>query len=253
MCCSEPPHDKSTPQTSELTWPQTFLWSQSDQVSLGCAGTRVINGGLTSQHIRFKGSDTDPLVLDSTGHSHRSCFHSFMGQSQVQSTMGPPWTRLVLGHLTDAHSQIETWGLRRPGCCWRSTDIGERHCAGIWTCVGEEASAWMPGLKVYQCFSRDDQWSVLLTSSVSGLHVLLYWCICMHKCVGLYWYFGKNRSENKYWMLERISLYYTREERTQREDKNILKRGVRLNSRWVCMGGLDSKIMQVISHRLVII
>lgn len=75
-------------------------------------------------------------------------------------------------------------------------------------------------------------------------------CINVWDCTGTLEKIGL-KTNTECWKGSACTIRGRREHREK--TKNILKRGVRLNSRWVCMGGLDSKIMQVISHRLVII
>lgn len=73
---------------------QTLLqtnYSQSSRTSVGHSKTSP----LTSQPVKESAANT--LVPDTSGRPQRSCVHALTDQSQVWSTSGHPWIRLISG------------------------------------------------------------------------------------------------------------------------------------------------------------
>lgn len=127
-----------------------------------------------------------------------------MGQSQIRSTLGPPWIRLVPVHPTDARldwdlgnmeASSTTWALSFLGPFLSSLQCGRAYCPAIGECcchrrvylvcnsfwVGgacEVASTWRPGPEGFPAEHLIVvRWSVISTSPVTcGFNVFADQC-----------------------------------------------------------------------------
>ena len=122
-----------------------------------------------------------------------------MGQSQIQSTLGPQWIRLVPVHPTDTRLNWDLGNMGASSTTWALSFLvplqcGKAYCPAIGDCrchegvylvcnsfwVGgtcEVASTWMPGPEGFPAEHLIVmRWSVISTSPVSGFNVFADQC-----------------------------------------------------------------------------